>query len=116
MRTAWSGVRLRWVDQAVAAVEYGSSIRVAIAAKLNGLAPEDVVVEIVLARPGARHAGESLERRRLLPMQQRSDSGECVFALEFAPQSCGQIEYRARAYPVHELLSHPFEMGMMLWL
>jgi len=100
----------------MATIEHGRSVRVAVAATLNGLAPEDVIVEAVLARPGARHAGESLERWRLLPLPQRPDSGDCVYALEFAPQSCGRIEYRMRAYPSHEMLAHPFEMGLMLWL
>ena len=27
-----------------------------------------------------------------------------------------RIEYRFRVYPNNELLTHPFEMGMMLWL
>jgi starch phosphorylase len=26
------------------------------------------------------------------------------------------VEYRFRIYPSHELLTHPFEMGMMSWL
>jgi starch phosphorylase len=26
------------------------------------------------------------------------------------------MEYRVRVFPTHELLTHPFEMGMMLWL
>ena len=116
VRAAWSGVRLRCIDHAAATIEHGRSVRVAVAATLNGLAPEDVIVEAVLARPGARHAGESLERWRLLPLPQRPDSGDCVYALEFAPQSCGRIEYRMRAYPSHEMLAHPFEMGLMLWL
>ena len=29
---------------------------------------------------------------------------------------CGRVEYRFRLYPKHELLTHPFEMGMMVWL
>jgi starch phosphorylase len=29
---------------------------------------------------------------------------------------CGKLEYRIRVYPWHELLTHPFEMGMMRWL
>jgi starch phosphorylase len=42
--------------------------------------------------------------------------GESVFTLELTPDVCGKIEYRMRVYPYHELLTHPFEMGMMVWL
>ena len=116
VRAAWSGVTLRRNDQPVANVEYGGSVRLEVAARLNGLAPADVVVEAILARPGATHAGESLERRRLVAAQSPPGSGENLYALEFAPQFCGKIEYRLRAYPCHELLAHPFEMGMTVWL
>ena len=44
------------------------------------------------------------------------DSGEQLYALELQPEYCGKIEYRIRIHPHHELLTHPFEMGMMVWL
>jgi len=116
VRVAWNGVRMRGLGRAAESVDHGKSIHVAVAVTLNGLAPEDLQVEAVLARPGAKHADESLERWRLLPTPQRSDSGDCVYALDFAPRSCGRIEYRVRAYPSHEMFAHPLEMGLMLWL
>lgn len=41
---------------------------------------------------------------------------EQVYALELTPELCGKIEYRIRAYPYHELLTHRFEMGLIKWL
>ena len=38
------------------------------------------------------------------------------FVLELSPEDCGRLEYRVRLYPQHELLTHPFELGMMRWL
>jgi starch phosphorylase len=32
------------------------------------------------------------------------------------PKQCGKAAYQGRAYPRHALLTHPFEMGLMLWL
>jgi starch phosphorylase len=32
------------------------------------------------------------------------------------PDQCGKMEYRIRVFPTHPLLTHPFEMGKMLWL
>jgi len=29
---------------------------------------------------------------------------------------CGKLVYRIRAYPYHELLTHPFETGLMIWV
>ena len=45
-----------------------------------------------------------------------TEQGEQRFALELSPELCGKLEYRIRLYPIHELLTHPFELGMMRWL
>ena len=42
--------------------------------------------------------------------------GEHLFSRELTPDQCGKMEYRIRAFPTHPLLTHPFEMGKMLWL
>ncbi|HJS38350.1 MAG TPA: hypothetical protein VJ789_09505, partial [Burkholderiales bacterium] len=77
-----------------------------VAARLNGLAPQDVALELVL---------NDSARTRLAP-QGPLEGGEHLYALEFAPEPSGRIEYRLRAYPTHELLAHPFETGLMTWL
>ena len=42
--------------------------------------------------------------------------GAMVFALDVEPPGCGQFRTEIRIYPWHELLSHPFELGLMKWL
>jgi starch phosphorylase len=116
VRAAWSGVSLRRIDQPLAQVVFGAGLRIAVAVKLNGLAPEDVTVEALLTRPGTelasqRAGSERLRFERLLP-----ETGEHLFALDFTPQLSGRIEYRIRAYPASASLTHPFDMGMMAWL
>jgi starch phosphorylase len=44
------------------------------------------------------------------------ESGEQRFTLNLAVGLCGRLDYRIRVYPYHPLLTHPLEMGMMLWL
>jgi len=113
VRAAWPGVALRRVGEPPARVAFGERWQVAVAAKLNGLAPEDLAVEVVMQRPGA---AAPAARHRLEPRAPLADSGEHLYALDFAPQLSGRSEYRLRAYPSHELLAHPFEPGLMLWL
>jgi starch phosphorylase len=36
-----------------------------------------------------------------------------VFALDIEPPECGQFRTEVRVYPWHELLSHPYELGLM---
>src|SRR6266581_1319113 len=115
VRAAWQGVALRRFDNSPRRMSYGDSLRFEVAVNLNGLAPGDMTIEVLLGRPGHSDAIEATGRL-ILPFHERLEGGECLFALDFRPELCGRIEYRIRAYPSHELLTHPFEMGMMRWL
>ncbi len=114
VRQAWPHVGLRRLDNPVKRIPYGGSLRFDVAVRLDGLAPDDVVIELLMARPGVKaRAGP---RKFHLQYQGRGGEGESLYALEMTPDVCGKIDYRLRMYPHHELLTHPFEMGMMLWL
>jgi starch phosphorylase len=43
-------------------------------------------------------------------------TSHAAFRIEFVPPFPGLQTYQVRMYPYHELLSHPFEMGRMLWI
>jgi len=116
VRAAWGGVALRRIELPAERLEFGKHARVTVAARLNGLAPGDIAVEMVVARPGARSVNEHLERLRLVPTAEGGGLDECQYVLDFSPQHTGPMELRLRAYPFHELLAHPMEMGMMVWL
>ena len=115
VRAGWQGVTLRRVDEGLHRIAYGDGLRFELAVHLNGLEPEDVTVELLLGRPGVAEERNSLARQPLT-FQRRIGDKECLYALDFTPGLCGRIEYRFRVYPHHELLTHPFEMGMMVWL
>jgi starch phosphorylase len=97
---------LRRAGEPPARIAHGERVRIAVAVRLNGLAPQDLAVELVL---------NGAARLRLAP-HGPLESGEHLYALEFAPEPSGRIEYRLRAFPHHELLAHPFEAGLMTWL
>jgi len=82
---------------------------------LNGLAPEDVVVELLLGVPEYESAEEKPRQYRFAADGAADSGGKRRFVLELAPDICGRLDYRIRAYPWHELLTHPFELGLMLW-
>jgi starch phosphorylase len=114
VRAAWAGVRLRRVDHPLNRIRYGEALTFEIAVQLNGLAPDDLTVELVITRPGERNPSKS--KRYALRHQHVLDSGEHLFVRELTLEQCGKIDYRIRAFPHHELLTHPFEMGMTVWL
>jgi starch phosphorylase len=44
---------------------------------------------------------------------EREPDGAAVFVLDAQPSECGQFATQIRIYPWHELLTHPFEVGLM---
>jgi starch phosphorylase len=128
VRQAWPKVSLRLVTDASPDVPRGERLRLKVAAGLNGLRHADVRVEFVarrllpeadLSEPALCAYGhaepEGLWRAAFEPAGEDSD-GAAVFALDVEPKECGQFATEVRIYPRHELLSHPFELGLMKWL
>jgi len=46
----------------------------------------------------------------------QTDSNEQKYSLDLKPGLSGKLDYRIRIYPRHELLTHPFELGLMTWV
>jgi starch phosphorylase len=116
VRKSWHDVRLRRLDNAPRNIVYGDNLRVEVAVNLNGLKPEDVVVEMLLGRQTESEKLRESRRYRFEWEGVMTDLGEHRFVLQLTPEMCGKLDYRLRAYPWHEMLTHPFEMGMMRWL
>ena len=112
----WESVRLRRVDTHRRNIVYGENLRFEVAVYMNGLKPEDVVVELLLGRQTDYDTLRDTRRYRFEWEGVMTEQGEHRFALQIMPEMCGKLEYRVRVYPWHELLTHPFEMGMMRWL
>ncbi len=116
VRKSWHDVGLRRLDSGPRNIVYGDSLRVEVAVNLNGLKPEDVVVEMLLGRQTESEKLRESRRYRFEWEGVMTDQGEHRFVLQFTPEICGKLDYRVRVYAWHEMLTHPFEMGMMRWL
>jgi len=114
VHAAWPAVAVHRRDNPRKRIQFGESIQIEVAAKLNGLAPGDVVVELLLARD-VREPADRRVRYELAFDGTTSEAGEHRFTLELAPELCGRLDYRIRMYPCHEALTHPFELGLMAW-
>lgn len=112
---AWPGVRLRRLDTPRRRLGFGDAIHIEVALDSNGLAPEDVTVEAIFARP-ANTRGNSRELHYPLTHAGSTEDGALRFTLDLTPERCGKLEYRVRAFPAHPLLTHKFELGLMVWL
>jgi starch phosphorylase len=113
---AWPGVELRRLDIGQQEISFGDSLRFEVGVKLNGLNPGDVNVELLLGLFSKRKILKNSLRYPFVATGTMTDAGENVFAADIKPEHCGKLEYHIRAYPYHEMLTHPFELGMMRWL
>jgi starch phosphorylase len=116
VRKSWNAVRIRRVDSAQRNILFGESMRFEVAVYLDGLKPDDVVVELLIGRQTEWERLRENRRYRFEWEGIMTEEGEHRFVLQLTPEICGKLEYRVRAYPWHENLTHPFEMGMMRWL
>jgi starch phosphorylase len=129
VREAWPRVNLRLLTEGARDLPRGERLRLRIAASLNGLAPSDVRIEFVARRllPEADLAPPPLSsylqppraglwHAALTATEEQEGDGARVFALDIEPPECGQFRTEVRIYPWHELLSQPYEVGLMKWL
>jgi starch phosphorylase len=117
VRAAWSNVTLRALDKPNRNVGFGEKVRFTVGARLDRLKPEDIQVELLLTPTMKELASQQPPQSYFFSVQGERDShGEHRFTLDLAPELCGKLEYRIRAYPHHRALSHRFEMGLMKWV
>lgn len=115
VRAAWPNINIFRLDTPKRRIRFGERERMEVAVYLDGLSPQDVTVEAVLTR-GLTGPQEQSRVYVFSPDGTRTDSGAHRFVLDLQPELCGRLDYRIRVYPSHELLTHPFELGLMLWV
>ncbi len=116
VRACWTNVRIRRLDSAPKRIAFGGDIGLEVAVYLDGMKPEDIVVELALARHTLVESQRQITHYRFEADGTLTDQNEHRFVLSLTPEICGKLEYRVRVYPYHELLTHRLGMGMMLWL
>ena len=115
IRAAWPRVTLHRTDTPKKRIQFGDAVNFEVVVNLNGLQPSDVVVEMLLSRPN-KEDNKDFRHYRFDFSGIDESTGEHRFAMELAPNLCGRLDYKIRIYPAHGLLTHPLEMGLMVWL
>jgi len=129
VRQAWPRVSLKMLADAPREVHRGAPLKLRVAAALNGLHPADVRLELVgrrmlpesdLSPPPLCSYGERVRDglwiETFAATGEQEGDGAFVFAVDARPKECGQFSTEVRLYPWHELLTHPYELGLMKWL
>ena len=117
VRAGWGAVQLRAIERPGKNLPFGAAARFVVGVKMDGLGPQDIVVELLLSSAVRELASVRSPGSHLFTYSgQKNEQGECIYTLDLAPELCGKLEYRIRAYPSHRALSHRFEMGLMKWI
>jgi len=116
IRHAWPGVELRRMDAGQQEINFGESLSFGVGVKLNGLDPGDICVEMLIGFLGKPGEYQKTSHYPFRSTGMTTDAGDHLFSADVKPEHCGKLVYHIRAYPCHELLTHPFELGMMRWL
>ncbi len=111
----WPGTSLRRVDNAVAEIAAGGTLSITVAARLNGLDADDVLVECQVGRESESGEFVKLDAYVFMPVG-TNDQGEALYRLDFRPHLPGLQHYKIRLFPFHPNLNHRFEPGFMIWL
>jgi starch phosphorylase len=114
IRQAWPGVSMKLMVQPPAHLYHDEKIWLRVSANLNGLAATDVRLECLFGWDGP---GQDFKVQQVEEMPAVSAGGnDTEFEIEFSPQIAGLQYYKLRMYPYNDALSHPFEMGCMIWV
>ena len=111
----WPQISLRLVDAPPDVIRSGHTVPITVAARLHDLKASDVRMECVVGKENEH--GEFIGEAHFdFAPASSGDDGETLFRLDLIPPLPGLQRYKLRMFPTHPLLSHPFEMGCMLWL
>lgn len=115
IRETWSGVHIRCIDLPCSRADFNDVLDFKVATQLNGLKPEDVIVELLICRQYKKTRFSNFSHYPF-GFTGIIEHDEHLFELKLASELCGRQEYYIRIYPSHQLLTHPMEMGMMVWV
>jgi starch phosphorylase len=111
----WNGITIQRVNNVVDSIKSGETLLLQVAADLDGLSPDDVRVECLVGTESETGELQVKDTYFYKPVSV-DDDGKQVFELDLVPPLSGLQNYQIRMYPYHELLSHPFETGHMIWI
>ena len=114
VRGAWPGVSMQLLMQPPAHLYHDDKILLRVRANLNGLEATDVKLECLFGREGL---DGDIDVKQVAELSSIGGDGDATeFEIDLAPEIPGLQYYKLRMYPFNDALSHPFELGCMIWV
>jgi len=114
VRSAWPGVNMRLMLQPPAHLYHDDKIGLRVQVELNGLHADDVRLECLFGCNDAN--GEFVVAQKAELSRIGGDDHHTEFGIDMVPEIAGLQYYKLRMYPYNTALSHPFELGCMIWI
>lgn len=115
VHTSWPEITLRMTGSNPGELKSGQKLPLTVAAKLADLSTNDVIVECLVGKVDLNNKYQVQHTYTLSPTE-TNGQGEEIFKLDMELESSGLVHFEVRMYPHHPLLSHPFELGLMIWV
>ncbi|MGC8118921.1 alpha-glucan family phosphorylase [Marinobacter sp. VGCF2001] len=115
VREAWHGVSIEMEGCVSDRCHWDESVEVHVTVALNGLGPEDVRVECLVA-PDCTGTHSGPGPNAFVLGASGDKEGKTLFSARIQPPYPGLQTLRIRIYPHHRALAHSLEMGAMLWV
>jgi starch phosphorylase len=111
---AWPKVRLRRLDGVSTQLTAGDVLPIRVAAHLDHLTADDVLIECLVGRETESGEFHKLDTHIFTPGE--VVDGETIFKLDLSPRLPGLQYYKIRMFPFHPALTHRYETGYMIWV
>lgn len=115
IREAWPGVEINIAGCVDSRCPHDGAVELRVEALLNGLSADDVRVECLVS-PECTGTHKNPGPPSFFLEKESEADGRTVFATQVQPSYPGLQTLRLRMYPYHDALTHPLEMGAMLWV
>lgn len=114
---AWDNVRVLDVQRAQVdkeAMLVGAKYRFEVTLDLAGLAPEDIGVELVVAKPIVPSQPANVDYSVQLA-QTEVEGDKATYALDYVPKRTGIFDVALRIYPKNPHLTHRMDFALVKW-
>ena len=114
---AWDQVRIVDVQRVKIdkeAVCVGEKYQFAVTLDIANLRPEDIGVEMVVARQIV--GGQSVNVTRTIQLERtKADGSRVTYSLDYTPDEAGTFDVALRIYPSNPLLPHRMDFALVKW-
>ena len=114
---AWDSVQILDVERVRVEKEalfVGESYRFEVSLDIANLNPEDIGVELVVAKPVVGNQAANVDYS-LAFTQSKVDGNKVVYTLEYTPRKTGIFDIAIRIFPKNDKLAHRMDFALVKW-